>query len=371
MKIAVDARCLMNNNYSGVSWYAYNLLSALFELDHDNEYILFYNSKKTVKLPEFNQKNVIYKGFRWSNKVFNFLLNFFGWPKLDRLVGGCDVFFAPNLHFVSWSNKCRKVIVVHDLSFLAYPDFFNLKQKLWHKLILNKKLLQQADVIIADSESTKRDLTDLAGIPAKKIKVVYLGANIKANNMTKAEITKKFNLPEKYFLFVGTIEPRKNLAGAIKALNLLESGVSLAVAGQWGWKNKEERELIKDSKRVIHLGYVDEADKAVLYKNAIALVYPSFYEGFGLPILEAMSLGCPVIAGNNSSQGEVLSDAGLLVDPFNINEIKRAMEIMLTNEALRNEFINRGLAQAQKFTWQKTAQQTKEIFEELERPRNT
>ncbi|MFA6526498.1 MAG: glycosyltransferase, partial [Candidatus Buchananbacteria bacterium] len=208
MTIAIDARVLMNENYSGVSWYAFNLLAALFELDRENEYVLFYNSKKPVKLPKFDYPNVSYKGFRFSNKLFNFCLNFFSWPKLDELVGGCDIFFAPNLHFVSWSDKCRKVIVVHDLSFLAYPNFFNLKQRLWHKLILNKKILTQADMVIADSNSTKKDLEDLMNVAPEKIEVAHLGADIKANGITREEINSKYNLPDKYFLFVGTIEPR-------------------------------------------------------------------------------------------------------------------------------------------------------------------
>jgi glycosyltransferase involved in cell wall biosynthesis len=365
MTIAIDARVLMNENYSGVSWYAFNLLAALFELDRENEYVLFYNSKKPVKLPKFDYPNVSYKGFRFSNKLFNFCLNFFSWPKLDELVGGCDIFFAPNLHFVSWSDKCRKVIVVHDLSFLAYPNFFNLKQRLWHKLILNKKILTQADMVIADSNSTKKDLEDLMNVAPEKIEVAHLGADIKANGITREEINSKYNLPDKYFLFVGTIEPRKNLAGVINALNLLLDGVSLAVAGQWGWKNEAERKMMEGNKRAVMLGYVSEEEKSALYKYAVALVYPSFYEGFGLPILEAMKSGCPVIAGNNSSQGEVSGEAGLLVDPFNINEIKAAMEIMLNNSDLRSEFIKRGYEQAGKFTWRKTAEQVKAIFEKL------
>lgn len=369
MKIGIDARVLMNEKYSGVSRYAFDLLSALFASDKKNEYVLFYNSRKAVKLPEFDFPNVAYRGFHWPNKIFNLFLNFFGWPKLDKLIGGCDIFFAPNLHFVAWSDQCRKAVAVHDLSFLAYPDFFTLKSRLWHKLILSKKILAQADAIMADSESTKRDLVELLKIPPEKIKVVYLGANIQAGKIAKEEILQKYNLPEKYFLFVATIEPRKNLAGAIEALKKLPGDVKLAVAGDWGWKCGQTKKTIKQendkTNNVIFLGYVDESDKAALYQNAVALVYPSFYEGFGLPIAEAMALGCPVICGNNSSQGEVLGDAGLLVDPFNVSEIKQAMELMLTDGELRQELIKKGYQQAGKFSWQKTAAEYLGIFENL------
>lgn len=367
MKIAIDARVLMNEKYSGVSWYACNLLTAMFELDSRNEYVLWYNSHKPIKLPAFNYPNVSYRPYRWPNKAFNFCLNFFSWPKLDKLAGGCDVFFAPNLHFVSWSDNCQKVIVVHDLSFLAYPDFFSFKQQLWHKLILNQKILAQADAIMADSISTRNDLISLLGIAEAKIQVVYPGVSLARASRPNTAVRSKYNLPEKYFLFVGTIEPRKNLSGVIRALEQLPADIALVVVGQWGWKHQEisnfKFSIFKQ--RVKFLGYVDEADKSALYQGAIALAYPSFYEGFGLPILEAMSLGCPVIAGNNSSQGEVLGEAGLLVDPFNINEIKQAMEIMLDNQLLRDEFINRGLRQAEKFNWQKTAEQALAIFEKL------
>jgi len=364
MKIAIDARSLMGKNYSGVSTYAFNLLKALFESDHGNEYVLFYNSSKLASLPKFDFPNVRYCGFHWPNKLFNASLNFFGWPKLDRLIGDCDIFFAPNLHFVSWSDECKKVIVVHDLSFLAYPQFFTLKQRLWHKLILNKKILQRADIIIADSGSTKRDLIDLLDIAEEKVKVVHLGGD--KRDESSAEMAAKHHLPEKYFLFVGTLEPRKNLSGIIRALNMLPNDVKLVVAGDWGWKTgKLKVEMEKSKDRIIFLGYVSDEEKANLYKNAVALAYPSFYEGFGLPIVEAMNLGCPVIAGNNSSQGEVLGDAGLLVDPFNVREISQAMELLLNDRDLRQELINRGKIQAEKFSWEKTARETLELFNKL------
>ena len=389
MKIGIDIRCLMNEKYSGVAWYTYNLIMALLKLDQANEYVLFYNSSKLVKLPAFDFTNIRPVGFRWPNKLFNLSLIFFGQPKLDRLIGGVDVFFTPNLHFVSWSNGCKKVAVVHDLSFLANPIWFTLKQRLWHKLILRNKILQEADIIIADSENTKDDLVDLLGVPAEKIRVVYLGVFVPLPfrpepRIMRGEVEKSFlmqgipplaslarddkgvrvkhNLPDKYFLFVGTIEPRKNVLGIIKAWQKLNQEVGLVLAGDWGWKVAEVERLVVQNKNIILLGYVPEEDKITLYQSAIALVYPSFYEGFGLPILEAMANGCPVICGNNSSQGEVLGDCGLLVNPDNLNEISHAIELMLTDENLRQDFISRGKERAKEFTWQKTASQVLEIF---------
>jgi len=381
MRIGFDIRCLMNKKYSGVSWYAFNLLNALLAIDQKNEYVLFYNSAKPVSLPKFAQPNARLVDFHWPNKLFNSLLIFFDWPKLDQLIGGCDIFFTPNLHFVSWSDRCKKIVVIHDLSFWVNPVWFTLKQRLWHKLILNTKIVQTADVIIADSYSTKNDLVDLLGIRPEKIRVVYLGmtndqlpiTNEIFNTKLHDEILDKYHITHPFFLFVGTIEPRKNVLGIIKAWQKLNQDVGLVLAGNWGWKiGKMTNDQFpitnsnaEKNKKIKFLGYVPEEDKAALYQSATALIYPSYYEGFGLPILEAMASGCPVICGNNSSQGEVLGDCGLMVNSDNINEISRAMELMLEDGDLRQDFIRRGMERAKEFTWLKTAQQVLEIFEQL------
>ncbi len=125
MRIGIDIRCLMNDRYSGVSWYAYNLLKNLFESDRDNRYVLFYNSSKRVVLPEFNYDNVKYSGYRYPNKLLNLSLNFFSYPRIDKLIGGVDLFFVPNLHFIAWSDKCKRILTVHDLSFLRFRWIFS------------------------------------------------------------------------------------------------------------------------------------------------------------------------------------------------------------------------------------------------------
>jgi len=369
MKIGIDARCLMDEQYSGVSWYAFNLLKALFELDRQNEYVLFYNSSKSVKLPDFDYPNVSWRGFRYPNKLFNLSLNFLGWPKLDKLIGGCDVFFSPNLHFASLSVECRHVVAVHDLSFLIYPEFFTFKQRLWHKLILRNKILERAAAIVADSENTKKDLIDLVLVNSEKIHVCPLGvgrAYQQIDDTTELDkVKKKYGLPDNFILSLGSLEPRKNLMGVIKAFVKVDTTASLVIAGASGWKNGEVKRLAIQDSRVKLIGYVDEADKPALYFLASTLVYPSFYEGFGLPIVEAMACGTPVIAGANSSQGEVLADAGLLVDPYDITQIRQAMELTLNNEGLRQEFIRRGLERVKLFDWKDTAQKVLQIFETL------
>jgi len=367
MKIGIDVRCLMNRQYSGVSWYTFNLLRALFSLDQKNQYLLFYNSSKMVTLPDFNYINVDWYGYRFPNKLFNFSLNFFHQPQLDKLLGGCDIFFSPNLHFISLSSSCRYLLTVHDLSFLLYPNFFTFKQRFWHWLILKNKILDKATLIISDSYNTKNDLINLLKIPSEKIKVCWLGVN---NNYQPikdpTELTRvknKYHLPDNFILSLGSLEPRKNLISVIKVFNQINLPVNLVIAGAAGWKNQKINRLIKNNSKIKLLDYIAEEDKPALYNLSKILVYPSFYEGFGLPILEAMACGTPVIAGANSAQGEVLADAGLLVDPDNINQLRQAIDLLLNDSILRQIFIARGLERVKNFTWENTAQQFLQIIE--------
>ena len=168
MRIGIDIRCLMDKNYSGVAFYTYNLLKSLFSIDTKNEYVLFYNSSKHIELPRFSQGNVKYIGFHYPNKLFNLSLGLLHRPDLDKLAGQVDVWFTPNPNFVSWSGRCRKVITVHDLSFLRFPEFFSWKMRLWHRAIGLGRTLNTADQIIAVSENTKKDIVAFYNIRPDK-----------------------------------------------------------------------------------------------------------------------------------------------------------------------------------------------------------
>ena len=359
----------MADNYSGVAWYTFNLLQALLTLDKNNQYLLFYNNAKPVDLPDFTGTNVSYAGFKYSNKLLSLSFNFLNWPKIDKMIGGVDIFFMPNINFCAVSDNCQKVITVHDLSFLRYPYFYTLKSRLWHQNLLAKKIIQQADAIIAVSNSTKNDLIDLLNIEASKIRVIAEGVDNKFqptdNQMELARVKKRYRLPEKFLLFLGTLEPRKNIESVISAFNQLSTDHYLVIGGGDGWKSKTIKELTAKNDKIKIIGYVKEEDKRGLYSLADIFVYPSYYEGFGLPLIEAMACGVPVIAGSNSSQVEVVNGAGLLVDPYNIKEIKQAIEFILKDKALRDKLIKNGLARAKEYNWQQTAQETLEVFENL------
>lgn len=365
MRIGVDGRSLLEPFPSGVSYYTKNILENILSIDDKNQYILFYNSYKPGKLygiKYFSKfQNVIIKGFSYPNKVFNGSIILFNQPKIDLLMGGVDVFFAPNLQFLSLSEKCRKIITVHDLSFELYPQFLSWKRKMWHKFVNPKKFIGSADKIIAVSDNTKNDLIKLYGINSEKIKVVH--SAIQENH--DALISE--NLPVKYILTVSTIEPRKNLEGLISAFNLLVKkdqfkDYQLLIAGPRGWKADYVFHMAKFNKQIKFLGFVSDSFKTQLYKKASAFAYPSFYEGFGFPPLEAISYGVPCLVSANSSLPEILGSAALYVDPYNVFDIASGLEKILINENLRQAMIKNGKIQAQKFSWQRAAQETMDMI---------
>lgn len=382
MKILIDIRPLMDAQYSGVSEYVYRLLEAIFAIDQKNEYILFCNGLQDAKLPDFKKDNVKIVQTRIPNKVFNYLYLWpLGRPLFDKLVGeSVDIFFMPHLHLAAYSKNIKSILTVHDLSFLVDRKWFSFRKNIWHWFVNVKKLTKRFDKIVAVSENTKRDLMAICNIAENKIKVIYSGISEKFTKLDihdpKLNIIKnKYRLHKPFILFLSTIEPRKNIIGLIKAFEILKENnqypnLQLVLAGGLGWKSEPIIKAIKSSlvqEDIIMLDYVDSADRPVLYNLALAFAYPSFYEGFGFPPLEAMACGTPVVASANSSLGEIVGDAGILVDPYNPESIALGLKTILDNKDLAEELSLRGLAQARKFNWQKAAQSYLELFEELKR----
>jgi glycosyltransferase involved in cell wall biosynthesis len=380
MKIGVDLRCFQEGRKSGVAEYALNLLSKLLEIDRENQYVLFFNSfqKTEIDLGDLvAYSNVEVKIFRYPNKLLNLFFWYFNWPKIDRMLGGTDVLFFPNINFAAWSKKTKAILTIHDLSFERYSETFSWKRRLWHFFVNPKKLSRKADKIVAVSDSTRNDLEKLYEIKSSKIKVIHSAAGenftvLDRNDLKLAEIAKSYNLPYKFILYLGTIEPRKNIIGIIRAFNQLRSlndaelnKYKLVIAGAVGWKSEKIFSEIKNSpftEDIIMTGVVAKDDMSAVYNLASIFIYPSFFEGFGFPPLEAMQCGLPVVASNNSSLPEIVGEAGILVDPDKPDEIYQAMKEVLQNRELSAKLRQSGLERAKKFTWQETAEKFLEVI---------
>ena len=387
MKICVDIRCLTEGRRTGVEEYTLNLLFNLFEIDRDNEYILFFNSWKKSKADFVwmeKYPNVSLKKFSFPNKILNFLFWYFGWPKIDKMAGGVDVVFMPNIIFGSVSRRAKLVLTVHDLSFESHSEYFSRKRRWWHIFINPKRICQRADKIIAVSNSTKNDIANLYKINLNKITAIYSAVSdkfriISRNDEKLVKIKEKYNLPYKFILSLGTIEPRKNIIGLVKAYNALQKYAQrqalsaredilkykLVIAGESGWANEKIFEEIKKSpykNNIQIINSVPDEDKEYFYNLASLFVYPSFFEGFGFPPLEALKCGVPVICSNNSSLPEIASDAAIMIDPDKPEEIFCAMKEILMDQNLRENLIQKGLEKSAKFSWKKTAEETLEIL---------
>lgn len=373
MKVGVDIRVLLDKNYSGVASFTYNLLKNIIKKDEPGAYCFFYNSFKKSKMPEFIPEDKIIST-RYPNKIFNyFLQKKLSYPRLDKVVGGVDIFYSPHINFSSFSGKSKNAITIHDLSFLRYPEFFSKRKNFWHQAINIKKNIKKFNKIIAVSHNTKNDIIELLNVSPEKIEVIYPGlpefsfSKIFSSNYLK----KKYNIDRDYILYLGTIEPRKNISGLISAYNLLrENGHNflLVLAGAWGWKTSEIRKKWKKSPYkddIRFISYIEDESKPLLYEKARLFIYPSFYEGFGFPPLEAMNFSLPVIASNTSSLPEVLGDGALLVNPDKSEEIYLAMKNVLIDEDLRRGLIERGRARVAEFNWDKTADGYLKIFKSL------
>jgi len=352
-----------------VGEYTYNLLENIFKIDRENKYFLFYNTANNnlaENLPKFKQNNVFYCGFNYSNKLLNLSFFLFGLPKVDKMInkkfrdilggGKIDTFFVPNLNFISISDGCKKIITVHDLSFDLFPEFYSLKRRTWHRAINFKKQIKKFDSVVAVSKNTKNDLLSLYDISPNKIKVIYSGVHNKYRALDREQledVKNKYNLPERFILYVGNLEPRKNIESFIEALSCLPEDIKLVIIGGIGWKKSKIYRAINDfgvQDRVIFTGYISDHDKVKLYNLAKVFIYTSYYEGFGFPPLESLACNTPVITSYSSSLPEIVGDRVIMVDPFNIAEIKEAIENTLRGGVLV-------LDSLEKFKWEVTSQQ--------------
>ncbi|EKE15350.1 MAG: mannosyltransferase B-like protein, partial [uncultured bacterium] len=308
------------------------------------------NPRDELPKPDNNFKYKIIKGFLWS-QIF-LPLNLY----LKKQV---DVFFSP-AHYTPRFCPIPMVVTIHDLSYFYYPEEF-LKKDFYQLKNWTKYSVKKARKIIAVSQTTKNDLIKFYQAPKEKIEVIYNGYN-NSQKLNSDVILK--DIPKLYFLYVGTLQPRKNLNTLLDAFCFLlkeRQAYRLIIVGKKGWLWQDIFAKVADLKlnnKVIFMGYLTDNELSFLYKNASIFILPSFYEGFGIPILEAMSFNCPVIASNASSLPEIGGDACLYFNPKNPQELKVKIIELLTNQVLRDELVKKGQNRVKLFSWQRCGEET-------------
>lgn len=281
-----------------------------------------------------------------------------------------DIFFSPT-HYAPRFSPIPTAISIMDLSYIHYPQMFK-KSDLYQLKNWTLYSVKNAKKVFTISNASKDDIIKIYNQPEGKVVVTYPGIKSK---MQKSELQKeKFQREGKYILFVGTLQPRKNIVRLIEAFSKIDKkDLSLVIAGKKGWLYEEILNAPKElgiENRVKFLEFVSKEELEVLYQNALCLVLPSLYEGFGLPVLEAMKNGCPVIISNVSSLPEAGGDAALYVNPEDVNDIASKIRELINNEKLRKELIEKGYKQVKKFSWEKTAKETLKALEEIVKKKN-
>ena len=365
MRIGIDARIVYYTR-GGICNYTLRLLDALASLDAHTDYHVLHSRKENERAALLPGPN-FYPVSCWTpahNRLERWALGL----EVARL--GLDLLHTTDFIPPAFGYR-RSVITVHDLTFFHYPQFLTAESRRYY----NRQIewaVQRAGHILADSYATKSDLTLMLDVPPDKITVVHLAADSAFRPLSETETVRviaRHGLEPGFLLCVGTLEPRKNLPGLLQAYRqLLDTGVTtapLVLVGGKGWLYAEIFERVEELRltdRVRFLYDVTDVDLPALYNGASLLTTPSFYEGFGLPALEAMACGTPVVVANRSSLPEVVGDAGLLVNPDDVDDIAQALARVLTDEPLRARMRELGLVQAARFSWQRTARETLAVY---------
>jgi len=364
MKIAIDIR-EAGHEKTGKGWYTFNIVKELLKLDKQNQYLLYSNSKKN---PFKESDNVKIKYIESKPTKWHFLV------LKDLKEEKADIFFAPTSYIIpAFAPKTIRVIVtVHDLVAFLFPGTHNAKAMIIERLTLKKALKKASDIFVV-SDNTKKDLLDRFKYSEQRIHITSCAASQVFSNPVSEDELNKFKqdkkLPDRFILAVGTLEPRKNFSTLIKSFVNIKKWhpeYKLVIVGKKGWKFDQIESSLKEynmEDEIIFPGYLKDEDLQKMYKLAAVFVFPSLYEGFGIPPLEAMASGCPVVSSNLASLPEVVGEAGLLIDPKNAYKMADAISSLIKNDNVRNMMIERGYIQAEKFKWENSAKTALSVFQ--------
>jgi len=377
MRIGIDYTAAVQQG-GGIGRYTRNLIRALAELDRENRYTLFvaggYGEGDGLGMwPENFRVRSVPISDRWVSILWQRLRL----PVPVQLVTGpLDLFHSPDF-VLPPTGRTPAILTVHDLSFLRVPQFFVPGFREYLEKAVSRAV-KRARHILADSESTRHDLVELLGVEAERVSVLYPGVESRFQPVQDVDdlnrVVARYDLPERFVLGLSTLQPRKNFDGLIKAFGqlLAEHGdgpevadLHLVIGGGKGWMYDDVLAMVEGaglSGRVRFPGFVDDADLPALYTLATAFAFPSWYEGFGIPVLEAMACGTPVVTADNSSLPEAAGDAALLVDAADTDALAGSLFRLLADEALRARLLPVGQAQAKRFTWESSAQQLLDLY---------
>lgn len=375
MKIALEIQPLLKNK-TGVGWYTQKILEQfnndIFEFEG---YGFNFLNRTDIREDMFSLK---------FKKKINRLIPYSIYRRIwYYLPVSYNTLFDSNAYIYHFFNYIvppkingKVITTVYDMVYKLYPETMTKRN---HKRLDKelKRSVDRADKVITISENSKREIIEFLHVKDSKIEIVYPGIDRETytrNHTQEAmrRIREKYQLPSTFILYLGTLEPRKNIGKIIDAYAQLKTQMDkhiyLVIAGKKGWMydeifHKVENYGLKDD--VIFTGYVEEKDKPLIYKMSKLFVFPSLYEGFGMPVLEAMAAGVPVITSNTSSLPEVAGDAGILVDPEDVVGLSDAMKKTLEDDTLRSQMIEKGFKQSLKFSWEKSAKKLIEIYKEV------
>ncbi len=370
MRIGLDYTSALRQR-AGIGRYTRGLVGALADLDHANQYTLIV-ARDAGELPAGtgNMRVQRLPLAEWPLTI--------AWHRLrlplyvELFTGPLDLFHSPDF-VLPPLRRARTIVTVHDLSFMRYPQCAARGLVAYLNSVVPRSL-RRADLILADSEWTRQDVVAMLGMPAGKIVVVPAGVGPEYHPISDQSlldaVRQRYHLPQRFILHVGTLEPRKNLVRLIEAVRASTQSpdMRLVLVGGKGWLYEDifaSVERLGLAQNVIFPGYIAEADLPAVYNLATVFAYPSLYEGFGIPPLEAMACGTPVVCSNSSSLPEIAGDAALLIDPTDTEALADALQRALSDESLRADLRRRGVAQAQRFSWPAAAQKLLAAYNSL------
>lgn len=383
MKISFEGQVLCSNYKTGIGWYAFNIINKIINLGsaHQFEINIF---DFLCNLKSYQQINNLFRSHDTLNinKCIWFhngvyirnqdLLSFIPYNSLFNSHAQVAHFFN---YFIPKNIKSKTVVTIYDMVYKLYPE--TMYKSNYDLLSKNtQRSAQAADIILTISENSKEEIVDLLNVPDEKVKIAYPATDTSVF-YPKTEVTdrniliNKYGIDREYILYLGTLEPRKNIPALVKAFKIVSNenqDIKLVLAGGKGWKYNEIFTLVQQLKledRIIFTGYIDEGDIPVVLSNAIMFVFPSIYEGFGMPPLEAMACGTPVIVSNSSSLPEVVGDAGIQVEPKDIERMANEMGRLINDTELRKHYSKKGIVQAKKFSWEQSAKTVLDIYHSL------